>query len=562
MLTNLHVKNLALIEESEVSLEPGLNILTGETGAGKSIIIGSINYALGAKIDHDVIREGADYALVELVFQIDNEDLIQKVKEMDLPVEEDGTIIITRKIMPGRSSMKICGENVTVKQVKELAALLIDIHGQHEHQSLLQPAKQREMLDRFAGEELGNLKIELARDVKAFRELETELEHLSMDEGAREREISLTRYEVNEIEEASLIVGEDIELEVKYKKMQNAQKIIQCMQIATQCIGESDESVLNQLGTGLYELQQAAAMDEQLVGVKEQLADAESIIGDAFHQMQRYMDDFAFGEEEFDEVQKRLDVINHLTMKYGGSIEKVLAYGEKRRSELEKLEDLGGYLEELRNKADNLEKKILAKCEKIHKIRTKLAKELSKEISAVLEDLNFLKVSFEIAVEAGESFTSDGYDIVNFMISLNPGEKMRAVSDVASGGELSRIMLALKTVFAGKDEIGTLIFDEIDTGISGKTAWKVSERMATIARNHQVICITHLPQIASMADTHFMIAKKEMSGKTVTDIYPLEESQMLEEVARLLGTDDITETVLNNAKELRQRAQETKKKSK
>lgn len=569
MLTNLHVKNLALIKESEVNFKEGLNILTGETGAGKSIIIGSINYALGAKASPDVIREGAEYALVELVFQLEREDLIRKVKEMELPIEDDGSIIITRKIMPARSSIRVCGETVTVKQVKDLAALLIDIHGQHEHQSLLQPKKQREVLDRFAGAEIETIKEKLALEVKAYREIADELEKLSMDDSAREREISLARYEVNEIEDAALKPGEEEQLEIKYRKMQNSKKIVEAVNSAANVIGNGESNALDFVGYGVRELNSAAAMDEELENVRDRLADAESILSDAFRDISRYLDNFSFGDEEFVEVEERLDLINTLILKYGdskknmgSSIENVLAYGEMRRTELDKLEDLTGYLATLKEKEIKKKEDILKLCEKIHKIRSKIAKNLSKEVTGILEELNFLKVNFEISVLETENFTSEGFDDICFNISLNPGEKLKPVAEVASGGELSRIMLALKTVFANKDETGTLIFDEIDTGISGRTAWKVSERMGEIAKEHQVICITHLPQIAAMADTHFMIEKSENAGKTETNIYPLDESKTLEEVARLLGSDVITEAVLTNAKELKDMANQKKSESK
>ncbi len=558
MLVNLHVKNFALIEETEVNFKEGLNILTGETGAGKSIIIGSINYALGAKADYDVIRSGADYALVELIFYLEEESQRQAVKAMDLAMEEDGSLIISRKILPGRSVMKVGGETVTAKQVKELATLLIDIHGQHEHQSLLKPQKQMELLDDFAGNEARELKAKIAKKYKEYLLILSDMKKMDYDDASREREISLARYEVEEIAGANITPGEENELSAKYKKMQNGKKIMESLGKVTQYLGEKEENSLEQLGYAVKELGYAGQMDEELEAIRERLLDAESILSETYREIQNYIEDFSFEEETFYETEKRLDILNHLMTKYGSDTEKILAYEEKRRAELEKLLDLSGYMESKKKLAKELEEEIKALSGQLRDIRHKIAEKLSKEITAVLEDLNFLKVSFEIAVTEKESFGEDGADDVCFMISLNPGEKKKPVAEVASGGELSRIMLALKTVFAKKDGIGTLIFDEIDAGISGKTAWKVSNRLGFLRNEHQIICITHLPQIAAMADTHFVIEKKEEEGITKTSISLLEENAKVEEIARLLGSDTVTDAVRTNAEELLALAKKTK----
>ena len=560
MLVSLHVKNLALIEEAEVQFYDGLNLLTGETGAGKSIVIGSINYALGAKADHDVIREGAEYALVELVFQVSDPEQRKQILQMDLPMEEDGIIILTRKIMPGKSIMKVCGETVSAKQVKELAGILIDIHGQREHQTLLQSKKCLMLLDDYCGEELEAQKKEIGQYYKECAECKKELEQLSFDDSARQREISLAEYEVNEIISANLKISEDEELEKQFHKMQNFKRIADSLNRANAYLDGENEGIINQLGYVIHEVNQAAGMDEGLSSVLEQFSDAESLINGASRELSDYMENATFSEQEYNETAERLDCINHLKSKYGASIEQIISYGEKRQEELDKLKDLGNYTEQLKDKISALETKMNSAAGKAHKIREKQAEVLSAQIQETLEDLNFLKVSFAVSVEQKEECGADGYDEVDFMISLNPGEKMRSLKDVASGGELSRIMLALKTVFARKDKIETLIFDEIDTGISGKTAWKVAEKMAILGKEHQVICITHLPQIAAMADTHYLIQKEESRGKTLTSISQLNNSEMITEIARLLGTDNITDTVLKNAEELKNMANQTKQK--
>lgn len=560
MLVSLHVKNLVLIEEAEVEFHEGLNLLTGETGAGKSIVIGSVNYALGGKVEHDVIREGAEYALVELVFQVKNPDQVKQIREMELPIEEDGILILTRKIMPGKSIMKVCGETVSAKQIRELAGILIDIHGQREHQSLLQGKKCLSLLDEFCGEELNRQKEEIAGYHKLCMEKRKELEKLSMDDAARQREISLAEYEVDEIFSANLKAGEDEELEKQYRKMQNFKRIADALNTAGAYLQEDEEGILNHLGHVIHEVHQVAGLDEALSSVAEQLLDAESLLNGAAREMSDYMENSAFSQQEYDETESRLDCINHLKAKYGADIAEIMVYGEKRQEELDKLKDLEHYTEGLKAELEELERKMLAAAGRAHAIREKQAAILSAQIQEALEDLNFLKVSFAVLVEQKEVCTADGYDETDFMISLNPGEKMRSLKDVASGGELSRIMLAIKTVFARKDQIDTLIFDEIDTGISGKTAWKVAEKMAILGKEHQVICITHLPQIAAMADTHYLIEKKEEDGKTRTSLRELEKEDMIREIARLLGSDNITEAVLKNAEELKNMADQTKNK--
>lgn len=559
MLVSLHVKNLVLIEEAEVEFHEGLNLLTGETGAGKSIVIGSIGYALGGKVEHDVIREGADYALVELVFQIGQEQLRDKIREMDLPIEEDGILILSRKIMPGKSIMKICGETVSARQVKELAEFLINIHGQREHLSFLQNKNCQTLLDDFCGKELEEIKAEIARQYSACAEHKKELEQLFMDDAARQREIALAEYEVNEIFSAHLKEGEDEELERQFRKMQNFKRIADSVGRTANYLEQDQGGILNQLGYAIHEMNQAAGLDEELEAVSVQLSDAESLLHGAARELADYMENAAFSEQEYDAAEKRLDSINHIKAKYGVSIAQVIKYGEKQQEKLDKLKDLDQYVAHLKEEIAKLEQKMYNAADKAHKIRKRQAESLSAQIQTALEDLNFLKVSFTVDVSKKERCGADGYDEVDFLISLNPGEKLRPLKEVASGGELSRIMLALKTVFAKKDQIDTLIFDEIDAGISGKTAWKVAEKMAFLGKEHQIICITHLPQIAAMADTHFLIEKKEVDKKTVTTLKPLDRKEMISEIARLLGSDNITDAVLKNAEELKNLADQTKR---
>lgn len=560
MLISLHVKNLALIDETEVYFGNGLNILTGETGAGKSIIIGSVNLALGAKAEKEMIRTGADYALVELVFQIEKEEQLQEIRQLELPVEEDGTVILQRRIMPGKSLCKVGGETVSVRQVKALAGILIDIHGQHEHQSLLKPGKQLEILDDYAGEALYKLKKQLKERYEEYKEVVRQLSADDVDEETRKREISLAEFEAQEIEEAGLSPGEDIELEKTYRKLVNGQKIQETLTLAHQLSGYEEGGAGDAVGRAVKEVRSIVSYDETLQEFENQLLDIDSLLNDYNRMAADYLSNLEFDGELFSRTEKRLDVINHLKSKYAGtgnSIEEILAYQEKLQEKLEKYQNFDAYKQQLLQKESSLKEALLKLCGKISKIRKDSALKLAQSMKKALIDLNFMDVAFEINVQP-DKIGAEGYDKTDFMISTNPGEALKSLSQVASGGELSRIMLALKTVLADKDEIETLIFDEIDTGISGKTAWKVSEKMGILGKKHQLICITHLPQIAAMADTHFQIEKSVVEERSVTRIRKLEEEDSIKELARMLGGASITETVLNNAREMKDLATKSK----
>ncbi len=558
MLESLHVKNLALIDEIEVTFAKGLNILTGETGAGKSIIIGSINLALGAKADKDMIRTGAEYALVELVFTPDRPEQLAAIRALEMPVE-DGQVILQRRILPGRSVCKVCGETVTAKQLKQLGDILIDIHGQHEHQSLLQSGKQLEILDAYAGDELAVHKRALENVYARYRQATAELAESETDEETRRKETALAQFECQEIEEAQLVPGEDDEAEDTYRRLVNGQKIREAVQTAHALCGYEEGGVGGNLGRALRELRSVAAYDERLGDFERQLLDVDNLLNDCNRAIADYLEELAFDGELFDRTERRLNLLNHLKSKYGNTIEEILAYRDRAEQLVEKYRDYDAYRMELTRRANTLKEEALDLCGKISEIRGRCASVLAEEMRRALLDLNFENVRFEIRLlSSEETMSGNGYDRVAFLICTNAGEELRELSQVASGGELSRIMLALKTVLADKDEIETLIFDEIDTGISGKTAWKVSEKMGILGREHQLICITHLAQIAAMADTHFCIAKRVENERSVTEIKRLDEKESVEELARMLGGASITENVRNNAKEMKDLATNTK----
>lgn len=560
MLISLHVKNLALIDETEVFFGKGLNILTGETGAGKSIIMGSVNLALGGKADKNLIRNGADYALVELVFQTDSKEQEQILAEMDIPLEEDGMVIVMRKLMPERSICKINGITVSQRQLKELASLFINIHGQHETKDLLNVKRYSQILDEYSGESLEKIKESLKTIYAEYKKTCTELKLSIEDEKEKNREISLISYEIEEIENADLRLGEDEELEETYRKMVNGKRIAQNIATAYDCTGYSGRSAAgDSIGRAVRELKQAAAYDDSLEELANQLEEIDSLLNDFNRSLVSYQESLEFEPGEFDQVERRLNQYNHLKEKYGNSVKEILAYKEEREKQLDRLTDYENYIAGLKVQKEKQYQELISYCRQLSDCRKKNALSLQKKMKTALQELNFVAVELEISVISDEkNITSDGYDNVDFLISLNSGEPMQSVSKVASGGELSRIMLALKSIMADKEKINTLIFDEIDAGISGKTAWKVSEKMAVLGKEHQLICITHLPQIAAMADSHFMIEKKEKEGRSVTEIFELKKDNMIQEIARLLGGSEVTETVILSAGELKDLAIKTK----
>ena len=558
MLQSLHVKNLALIDEAEVTFGGGLNILTGETGAGKSIIIGSINLALGAKADREMIRSGAEYGLVELIFSLENPAQIRAVQELELPIEE-GQVILQRKIMENRSQCRVCGETVTARQLRQLADILIDIHGQHEHQSLLKPARQLEILDAYAGAALAQKKDRLREVYGQYREKKRELSESEVDEETRKRECSLAEFECREIADAALLPGEDEEAERAYRRMSNARKIREAAADAHALCGYEDSGAGSAIARAIREIRTVSAYDETLQDYERQLLDIDALLNDYNRGMAEYLSGLEFDAEQFERTQDRLNLINHLKSKYGNTVEEILAYRERALETLEKYQDYDAYRAALAQETAALKENALSLSGEISALRKENAQTLSEKMREALSDLNFEQAVFDIAVDAEEERLSEnGYDKVRFLISTNPGEPVKELSQVASGGELSRIMLALKTVLADKDDIETLIFDEIDTGISGRTAWKVSEKMGILGKGHQLICITHLPQIAAMADTHFVIEKQVENNRSITRIRELKQEKSVEELARMLGGDVITENALKNAEEMKELAAKTK----
>mgnify|MGYP000702434299 FL=1 len=553
MLLELHVKNLALIERADVEFGEGLNILTGETGAGKSIIIGSVSMARGGKASRDSIRHGADYAYIELVFSVKGEDRLRALRELDTEPTEDGLVIISRKITPSRSISRINDETVTAARLRQITGLLLDIHGQHEHQSLLYKSKHLEILDAYVKAQTQPAKKKMEEEYRNYCILKKRLSSFEMDHDARLREADFLRFEIQEIEEGNIKEGEEEELTARYRRFSHARRIAENLNEAY------DSLQADAVTRALRSVEQVTEYDEALQSIRDQLYDAEAILSDAGREISAYISSMEFDEESWRQTEERLDQIHSLQNKYGASVLAIQASLEEKRKRLEELENYDAFREQTEKKLKISTDHLCRLCTDLSEIRKKASVELVKRIRSGLLDLNFLDVEFDMEFETLDHFTPDGWDEVQFLISTNPGQPMRPLKDVASGGELSRIMLAIKTVLADSDEIPTLIFDEIDTGISGRTAQKVSEKLSYIAGSHQVICITHLPQIAAMADIHFEILKSASEGSTATTIERLGREKSIRELARLLGGAQITEAVLKNAHEMKDLADQTKK---
>ncbi|MDD6690754.1 MAG: DNA repair protein RecN [Lachnospiraceae bacterium] len=559
MLISLHVKNLALIKEEEVTFTDGLNILTGETGAGKSIIIGSVNLALGGKADKAMIRTGEEFALIELVFLLDNDRQRQKLKELDIEPGEDDTILIKRKIYPGRTTCTVEGETVTAKELRAVSELLIDVYGQRENQSLLRRGAQLGIIDSFAGDEDAKVRAEVSASFSALKKMEKKYEEDNLDTAQRQREMDLLAYEVQEIQEAELKEGEDEELERDYRKMLGFQKITDALSESSQLSDDEETSPSSRVGRALRALNTVQGLDPDLDALTAQLADIDSLLSDFGRAVTDYSESLSFDEAAFRQTEGRLDLINRLKDKYGRTIPDILEACDKRQARLDELTDYDAAREKLRKDMAREKEHLLSLCRTLSGIRKRAAEEFKEKLTAQLLDLNFNQVDFSVEQLSGEEYlSSDGFDKITFYISMNPGESPRPLDTIASGGELSRIMLALKTVFAGKDEIHSFIFDEIDSGISGQTAWKVAEKMGRLAKDHQILCITHLAQIAAMEDAHFLIAKRVEDGRTESHITRLSEEESTRETARLLGTSSITRQALENAAELKKEAAKAK----
>ena len=552
MLDRLMVKDLALIEKSVVEFGPGLNILTGETGAGKSILLGSIQLALGQKANKDMIRHGSEQALIELSFSLGEEKEAElKELEEDLEIEE-GSLIVRRKISEKKSENRVNDLSVTLAKLREISGELLDLHGQHEHHSLLKEGAHLAILDSFMARRGGRILSEVKEAYENYREKKKKLEAYSLPEEERKRELDFLQFELEELSSANLKPGEEEQLSKDYAVYENRDRLKSLLLRVQEELADRD------FHGPVKNLEEAVTFDESLKNVLDTAYELEAVGEDCLRAVEHYLDHSEMDEEKFFLLGERLDTIRSLMMKYGGTEEKALEALSKKEERLRFLTDYEKEKALMEEALARSEEELREKAERLSLERQKTAKELEERIQQEMQELGFLDTRFTFRFEKKKEISEKGLDEVESYVSLNPGEPLRPLREVGSGGELSRIMLSIKTVLADTDAVPTLIFDEIDTGISGRTAEKVGEKLEKIAKNHQVILITHLPQIAAKADRHFLIEKNVQEGKTKTEIHALNEEASVKELARLLGGEELTEAALQNARSLKAKAKEKK----
>lgn len=552
MIEKLYVSNFALIDELEVDFGPGLNVLSGETGAGKSIIIGSLNFVLGGKADKDIIKSGCDMTEASVLVYIENEEVKKELEGCDVHIDDDNYILIKRTFnRNGKSSCKINGKTATVSMVKEISSFIVDIHGQHDHQSLLNPKSHIVMLDRLCGDELYKELEKLKSLYGEYKIISKKLKEIDMNDKDIQDKVELYKYQADEIEAAGLKKGEDAELSERRNILINSVRLQENISECLDSLYRGEGSAIENIGNAIYNLESISNIDEEQKKLLESLNDAYSIIEDVVKSVRAYEDSMNNDPEELNEVEERLQTIYDLKNKYGGSVEKVLEHLDKVNEKLNIIENSEALAKEYSEKKKETEGKIRKVCAKISEIRRNTAHMAENKIVNILKDLSMENAVFSIQIKDKEGFDENGIDSVEFLISANKGEKLKPLSKIASGGEMSRVMLALKNILADVDNIDTFVFDEIDTGISGRTAQKVAEKMIGVSKNHQILCITHLPQIAAMADSNYLIEKRSNNGSTKTNIVELSEEKVYNEIARLIGGAQITKATLEAAKEMK-----------
>lgn len=562
MLIELHIRNFALIDSVDLEFYNGLNILTGETGAGKSIVIDSVNFILGNKQSKDIIRSGENSAFAEAVFYLNNNDKITELLNQN-GIEAEEVLIISREInQNGRSISRINGRTVTIGNLKQLSTLLIDIHGQHEHQSLLDENSHIEILDSFCNIHFVKIKADYAKLYFRIKEIDKELEKLKSDEQLKLRKIDLLKFQIQEIGDAKLILGEDEELKKRREILLNSEKIFNNLNFCYQNLYENEEtsSAYDIIGISISGLDTIVKYDDEIKNINVSLNDIYYKLEDAVKKIRSYRDSIEYDEAELNEIEFRLDLINNLKRKYGNSIDTIIEYYKNTVNELDAIEKSDEIIEKLIIERQKSYNKIEMLADEITKIRIETANNLKSDIENELKYLGMTKAVFKIEIKKTDTIQEDGMNKVSFNISANPGEPPKALIKVASGGEMSRIMLAIKSVIADVDKIPTLIFDEIDTGISGRTAQAVAEKMSLISRKHQLLCVTHLPQIAAMADTHFKIEKIVKEEKTSTIVKKMDQEEQIGELARMLGGAEVTNLTIEHSKEMIKLAKITKNK--
>jgi len=571
MIENLSIENVALIKHGTVNFTSGLNIISGETGAGKSMVISAVKFMLGGRANKDFIRQGAEKAVVSGLFVVQNEELRKKIIENSISLEEDNALLIERTIAEnGKSTIKLNGKHVSLAILKDLAGLLIDIHGQHDHQSLLNQAKHLEILDSFCPPTLNELKRKLSDFLKEYKRLSKDVAQITSKSGQSGERLKELSEEIDEIEKASLTEGEEETLNERLKTLRLVETLKENAGSAEALLtgGSDGEGILSAISQTLRLVSEISSIDKEAESLFEQLEGLSIGLGEFERELSSYNENIDIDGRELSEVEARLELIYMLKKKYGRTVADVILYLENAKKDYETYIGADDMLRKINLRRKELNKEITETCKSLNTIRCVGAKQIESRIEDILRELEMKDAQFKISVESKKEFGVNGNDNVAFMISPNLGEPLKELSKIASGGEMSRIMLALKTVISaeytmstpsiGREGVGTFIFDEIDTGVSGRTAQKVAEKLHVIACAQQIICITHLPQIAAFADNHILIEKKSRDGRTETSVGNLDAQGEISEIARLLGGAKLTDAVIANAAELKDLAREFK----
>lgn len=550
MLSQLSIKNVAVITELDISVNEGITVLTGETGAGKSIIIDSINMLLGNRTNKDIVRFGQEKASVQAVFCNIPKSISGKLLELDIEIEDDEIILSRQITRDGKSTARINGVLVPVSYLKDISSSLINIHGQHENQALLNPKRHINFLDEYA--EVDELLADYKKLYIKKHETEKEISMLQTDETEKERQIELLEYQINEIERAKLKPGEEEDLKEELMLLSNAEKITSAVNEAYMSLYDNIDksSAYDNLSVAVSKLLSVTEYDKTLNEAYETLSSALYSVEDAAHNIKAFAQDIEFSEQALNDVMERLDLISKLKRKYGNDIPEILEYLETAKSKLDKITKSEEGINKLKVELLNITKELLDVGKKLSDLRTVKARELSGEITKALSELNMEKALINISVNNTDEFYENGMDTVEFMIKTNPGEPLKPLDKIASGGELSRVILAIKSILADSDSIDTMIFDEIDTGVSGSAALKITQKLVKISKSRQVICITHLPSLAAAADTHYLIEKNTDSQMAITTLKELSDSEREMELARIIDGENITEISVSHARQM------------
>ena len=557
MLENLYIKNVALIEECQISFGQGLNILTGETGAGKSMVLGSLQFVLGQRIgsSKDFLRQGETIAKVEALFSIQDQSCLDKIRENGIEVEEDGTVVINRSLNEaGKSVCRMNGSMLSLGMLRELTGNFVDIYGQHEHQSLLNPKKHILLLDQFCGEKFDKYLELYQQGYGKIKTIQKQIDQLLGDESQREQKLDILNFQKKEIEEAKLVLGEEEEVTQKKKKLTYMERLTRLLGETVELLYDGNEeisSACDSVGSGVEQLREAVALDGELESYYVELEEIYTRLEDVSRELKKHSQTLEEDPKALEAMEQRLEMIYKIKRKYGGSVEKALEFYEKITQELNILCNSEDSIKKLFLEKEVQEKELETLSLKLSHIRKKVGKEVEQKIEVSLHDMEMKYAKFHISIKQEDTWGKLGKDNIEFIFSANQGEGLKSLAKIASGGEMSRVMLALKAVLVDTDEIETFVFDEIDTGISGRTAAQVGKKMDFIGKKRQILCLTHLPQIAAMADTHFLIEKQTVGDKTTTKVELLEKEASLQEVARLLGSAIITQTTLAAAQELK-----------